>query len=190
MTTIFPRENIFSKVITYDPGNEGGFLIAPEQELFNGFALVSFLNEEPENRFAQIRAFCEIIFQNRENFLVAPPKFIAQNATFSTGLAGRFARSIGRFGIDISKIENAPEKSKFTTIEFYETKRNEKIIEILGKFFSATLIRKPVPKLETVDSREISKVKNFTAEKLDEIKITLGDDYGGILRIPDFNFEN
>lgn len=182
LATLFERDQIFSKVLTDDPTLTGGFLTTPDRELFGGnFVLVPFLQEDPQNRFAQIRTFSDFIFQKRELFLLDPPRVRIFNGTGTDGLAGLVSINLERYAIPITQIATANEISDFTKIKFAPTEKNKKIVDSILQIIDGVLVETEISDLETF---AVENLENATPSKIDEIEITLGKDFGGIFRIP------
>lgn len=95
------RSRMVRKVIHDDPGQEGGFLYTPEQELFNNqFVLIPFGNDNE-----LIHKYTDLIFHQREIYF-EPAKIEILNATKISGIARNAAYQLIRFGFDVQEIDN------------------------------------------------------------------------------------
>lgn len=95
------RSRLVRKMIHDDPGQEGGFLYTPEQELFNDqFVLIPFGNDNE-----LIHKYTDLIFHQREIYY-EPAKIEILNATKISGIARNAAYQLIRFGFDVQEIDN------------------------------------------------------------------------------------
>jgi len=117
----FDRNNLISKVIHDDPGQDGGFLYTPERELYNGqFVLIPFTDS-----FSLLHRYADLIFKKREAFF-DPVRIEILNGTKTAGIARNTAYQLNRYGFDVVKIDNYFDNTgekKFldkTTIFYYD----------------------------------------------------------------------
>ena len=95
------RSHLVRKVIHDDPGQEGGFLVTPDRDLYNGqFVLVPFGND-----YELIHKYADLVFHQREMFY-EPAVIEVLNATKYPGIARSSAYQLIRFGFDIESIDN------------------------------------------------------------------------------------
>ena len=97
----FDSSHLVAKVIHDDPGQEGGFLYTPERKYYDGqFVLVPF-----GDNLDLIHRYTDLIFNKREAFF-EPLKIEILNATKTSGIAGKVAYQLNRFGFNITVIDN------------------------------------------------------------------------------------
>jgi LCP family protein required for cell wall assembly len=178
-----PKDRISTFVLNDDPTKPGGFLVTPSRELYGGaFVLVPFLNLESD-KYAQIRAFVQIIiahrFLNQEDFT---PIHI-RNGTSRRGLAGLLQIHLERYGFRIADVDNTENSESVTRIQYPNTPADEAAADLLSRFFSAEIIPMD-PALP--DNDQMDDIPASDSEKA--ITIILGSDYTEPFRIPRFSF--
>jgi len=95
------RSHLVRKLIHDDPGQEGGFLVTPDRELYNGqFVLVPFGTD-----YELIHKYADLVFHQREMFY-EPAVIEILNATKIPGIARNAAYQLIRFGYDVQEIDN------------------------------------------------------------------------------------
>lgn len=188
-----PRDRITTYVLNDDPTKPGGFLVTPNRDLYGGaFVLVPFLNLESD-KYAQIRAFVQIIIVNRFlNQEDASPIEIL-NGTSRRGLAGLLQIHLERYGFSVSDVGNTAELETITRIEYPDTPADKATAELLQKFFSAEILPKQKNEAsENIDASVLlgsEEPANRVLPPQETITIIVGSDYSDPYRIPRFSFK-
>lgn len=194
--SIFPRENISSRVLTDNDLDIGGFLVTPDRSLYGGaFVLVPFLNLVKDHKYDQIQTFAEFAFYHRDILDLNPPKIHIKNSTNIEGLARSIMNHLWRYGIPIKKISTAEESYEKTTIEFVPTERNKEAASLILRVMDAEVVL--LEPNEKLISEEVVELENTSEEDLNneivmeeniddqyDIQIILGKDYQKPFRIP------
>jgi len=97
----FDHKRLISKVIHDDPGQEGGFLYTPERELYGG----QFVLVPDGDNFDLIHRYADLIFHERQAFY-DPLKIEILNGTKTSGIAGKIAFELNRFGLKVVAVDN------------------------------------------------------------------------------------
>lgn len=145
----FDRSHLIAKVLHDDPGQDGGFLYTPERQYYNGqFVLIPF-----GDSLEIMHKYADLIFNKREAFY-KPMEVEILNATKASGLAGKTAYQLNRFGFAVGNIENLLDAkgdrvfSAETVIRYYDwtaddkgqiTPKNPVFLEALQEFIKGKL---------------------------------------------------
>ncbi len=205
-----PRDRLVTHVLNNDPFQPGGFVVTPDRSLYGGaFVLVPYLNLTTD-KFAQIRAFVEVIFRHRRVAGIDPLPIEILNGTRTSGLAGSLQTKLERYGWKISSIDNAPEYVAETMVEFSDTPVHRAAAELLQRFMNISLVPleptiiaaepasitaedETATPAQTIQNNEIQSAEPTIAQdapgQIDNrnvFRITIGTDYEEPFRIPTF----
>jgi LCP family protein required for cell wall assembly len=176
------RSRLVRKVIHDDPGQEGGFLVTPDRDLYNGqFVLVPF-----GTGYELIHKYADLVFNQREMFY-EPAVIEVLNATPIPGIARNSAYQLIRFGFDVQSIDNYFDEDgnkrylERSLIEYHDytegedglvTPRHQSTLNALEGFVKAAAL----PSRNSFLMSEEQGEKVYEGGKAD-LSIILGDDY-------------
>jgi LCP family protein required for cell wall assembly len=176
------RSRLVRKVIHDDPGQEGGFLVTPDRDLYNKqFVLVPF-----GTGYELIHKYADLVFNQREMFY-EPAVIEVLNATKYPGIARSSAYQLIRFGFDVESIDNYYDENdektylQESTIIYHDyTEKDDGLIQ--PKHQSTLNALDGFVKGYTRASRHSFPITEDKHEKVYEggrydISIVLGDDY-------------
>ncbi|MBU0727996.1 LCP family protein [Patescibacteria group bacterium] len=168
----FDRSHLVTKVMHDDPGQDGGFLYTPEQELYDGlFVLIPF-----GDSLELIHKYADLIFNKREALWGELSRIEILNATKYSGIARNAAYQLNRFGFNIVGVDNYYDKDgekKYIdkSVIFYYEWEEDKNSVITAKYQSTLDVLNGFMKAESLpgDSLDAGYNANLT--------IILGEDY-------------
>jgi len=176
------RSHLVRKMIHDDPGQEGGFLVTPDRELYNGqFVLVPF-----GVGYELIHKYANLVFHQREMFY-EPAVIEILNATKIPGIARNAAYQLIRFGFDVQGIDNYYDENNekayldesLITYHDYSEDRfgmirpvHQSTLNALNGFVKANTLPSKDSYMNT-DSKDMT---YYEGGRFD-ISITLGNDY-------------
>ncbi|KKR09125.1 MAG: cell envelope-related transcriptional attenuator [Candidatus Peregrinibacteria bacterium GW2011_GWF2_39_17] len=110
ISTKFDRQNVSSWILNDNPLTTGGFLYTPDRELYNGaFVLTPYTQD-----YSDIQAFANLVLIHPE-IHATHLTYQILNGTSSNGVASEVLYYLNRFGFDVVRYGNAPEKPIATT---------------------------------------------------------------------------
>lgn len=179
-----PRDHIFTYVLNNNPLTKGGFLVTPDRSLYGGaFVLVPFLNTQAD-KYAQIRAFAEMIFTHRAITGTDPFPITILNGTKREGIGNIVKSNLERYGWNIADVDNASQIAEKTVVRFTDTPRNNAAALLLQKFMDIAL--EPIPKVVSITPGAKSKDATPTPLPVEVFEITIGNDFKNVYRSPLF----
>jgi LCP family protein required for cell wall assembly len=178
----FDRSRLVRKVLHDDPGQEGGFLVTPDRDFYNGqFVLVPF-----GTGYDLVHRYADLIFHDREIYF-DPATIEVLNATRIPGIARNSAYQLNRYGFNIVNIDNFFDNSgdkkylEESVIYYYDYTEDkdgtihpthQSTLDALEKFVKGVPL--PAPDAMLVSEEKGKKVYAGQGIKL---SIVLGDDY-------------